>query len=391
MPLPVLSLMLVVFSLTTGEFVTAGILPDVANDLSVSVPAAGLLVTTYAIGMIIGGPVITLLTARMPRKPLIVGLVAVAVLGNLGSAMAPNYALLLVARSIAGLVVATFFAVAIATAVSMAPAGKQASTVAKVALGLNLGIILGTPIGTFIGHNFGWRATFVAVAAAAAVALLLVLRFVPAEGPVSTGSVAGELRVFANRDVQLAIALTALGNVGIVMVFTYIAPLLTKVSGFGAGAIPILLLVYGAGAVLGNFVGGRLADRALMPALIGMLTVLAAALALAWLVSGNRPLAASMTFVLGALAFAIIPGMQTKVITAAGAAPTLAVAVNASGYQLAAAFAGWLGGDVIDSVLGLRSIYLAAALLTLVGLAIALYIARRSSTSDTRRAAVAEQ
>jgi DHA1 family inner membrane transport protein len=168
--------MLVVFGLTTGEFVISGIQPDVAAGLSVSIPAVGLLVTAYALGMIVGGPVVTVLTARLARKPVIVGLIAVSVLGNLGSAVAPNYAVLLVSRFVAGLVVATFFAVAIATAVSMAPAGKQASTVAKVALGMNLGIILGTPIGTFIGQNLGWRATFMTVAAVTVAALLLVQR-----------------------------------------------------------------------------------------------------------------------------------------------------------------------------------------------------------------------
>jgi len=376
-PRPVFSLMLVVFSLTTGEFVIAGILPDVAAGLSVSISAAGLLVTTYAVGMIVGGPIVTVLTARLARKPLIAGLIAVTVIGNLVSVIAPNYPVVLVSRFVAGLPVATFFGVAIATAVSMAPAGRQASTVAKVALGLNLGIILGAPIGTLIGHNLGWRATFLTVAALSVAALGLVLRFVPAQPAAATGPVLGELRVFTGRDVQLAIALTAIGNVGIVTVFTYIAPLLTTVSGFSAGAIPVLLLVYGAGAVIGNFLGGWLADRALMPSLTGLLGVLAGTLVLFWFVSPSQVPAATLTFVIGVLAFAIIPGMQTRVLTTASAAPTLAVAVNASGFQLAAAFAGLLGGWIITGGPGLRSIYLVGALLTAAGLAIAAYSLRR--------------
>jgi DHA1 family inner membrane transport protein len=377
MPLGVFSLMLVVFSLTTGEFVIAGILPDVAAGLSVSIAAVGLLVTAYALGMIVGGPVVTVLTARLSRKPLMAGLILVSVTGNLGSAAAPNYTVLLASRFAAGLVVATFFGVAIATAVSTAAADKQASTVAKLLLGLSLGIVLGAPIGTFIGQNLGWRATFVTVAAFSVAALLLVLRFAPAQPAVATGSVLGELRVFANRDFQLAIVLTAMSNMGIVTVFTYIAPLLTHVSGFTAAAVPVLLLVYGAGAVSGNFLGGRLSDKALMPSLIGLLSVLAGILALFWLVSGIQVPAAILTFVIGALAFAIIPGMQTRVLATASAAPTLAVAVNASGFQVAAAFAGWLGGRVISSGLGLRSIYLTGALLTVAGLAIAIYSQRR--------------
>jgi DHA1 family inner membrane transport protein len=376
MPLPVLSLMLVVFSFTTGEFVIAGILPDVAADLVVSVPSAGLLVTAYAVGMIVGGPVVTVLTARLARKPLIAGLVAVSVLANLASSLALNHPVLMATRFLAGLVVATFFAVAIATALSLAPKGKQATTVGKVTLGMNLGMVLGTPIGTVIGQNLGWRSTFAAIAAVSVVALLLVLRFVPARPAAATGPVLGELRVFAGGDVWLAILLTAVGNLGVVTVFSYIAPLLTDVSGFTAAAVPVLLLVYGAGAVLGNFLGGWLADRALLPSLAGLLAALAGVLALLWLFGGNRAPAAVLVFVLGALAFAIVPGMQTRVMATAVAAPTLAVAVNASGFQLAAAFAGWLGGRVIAGP-GPRSIYPLAALLTVAGLGIALYTLHR--------------
>lgn len=383
MPLPVLSLMLVVFSLTTGEFVIAGILSDVATDLSVSVPAAGLLVTGYAVGMIVGGPVVTAATARMDRKPLIVALIAVSLVGNLASALAPDYPVLLLARFVAGLVVATFFAVAIATTVSVAAPGKEASAVGKVALGMNLGIILGAPLGTFIGHTLNWRATFAAVAVFTVVALVFVLRFVPALPAAATGSVLGELRVFTRRDLQLAIAMTALGNVGVVMVFTYLAPLLTRISGFSAAAIPVLLLIYGAGAVVGNFAGGWLSDKALMPSLFGLLATLAAVLVAFWLTAGAQMAAVVLIFLIGALAFAIIPGMQTRVMTTASAAATLAVAVNASGFQIAAAFAGWLGGRVIDSRLGLPTLCLVAAVLTMAGLGIAVYSWRR----DHRRTA----
>jgi MFS transporter, DHA1 family, inner membrane transport protein len=386
MPLPVLSLMLVVFSLTTGEFVIAGLLPDVATDLSVPVAAAGLLVTAYAVGMIVGGPVVTALTARVARKPLIAGLVVVAVIGNLGSVFAPDHTWLLVSRFVAGLVVATFFAVAIATAVAMAPAGREASAVAKVALGMNLGMVLGTPLGTFVGQQFGWRAAFTAVAALGLVALAMVLLFVPAQPAPAAASLLDELRVFGRRDVQLAIALTAVGNVGVVTVFVYIAPLLVDVAGFSSAAVPLLLLVYGAGAVIGNLLGGWLSDRALMPSLVGLLAALAAVLVLFWTL-GTMPVpAAILTFVVGVLAFAIIPGMQTRVLTTAGAAPTLAVAVNASGFQVAAAFAGWLGGRITESAWGVGSIPLAAALLTLVGLSIAVHSLQRDSR--TRPAAV---
>lgn len=382
MPLSVFSLLLVVFSLTTGEFVIAGILPDVAAGLSVSVGSAGLLVTAYAIGMIVGGPLVTLATARVPRKPLIAGLIVVSMVGNLGSAFAPGYALAVVSRFVAGLVVATFFAVAIATVVSMAPPGKAVSTIAKVTMGLNLGIVAGSPLGTVLGHHLGWRATFGAVAVVSGIALLLVLRFVPAQA--AAGSVRGELRVLADRNVWQAIGLTVLGNVGVVTVFTYIAPLLTDVSGFSSELLPVLLVLYGVGAVAGNYLGGRWADKALLPSLAWMLAALVVALAAAWLGSPVKPVMIGLVFVLGMLAFGIVPGMQARVIAAGSSAPTLAVAVNASGFQLATAVAGLLGGQVITRAPQL--IYLLAAVLTVAGLGIALYSLRREQLStDSRR------
>ncbi|MBF6238425.1 MFS transporter [Nocardia otitidiscaviarum] len=381
MKLPVLSLTLVVFGLTTGEFVIAGILPEVAADLAVPVSSAGLLVSAYALGMIVGGPVVTTLTARLPRRPLILGLIAFAVLANLASALAPGYALLLATRFAAGLVVATFFAIAIATAVRLAPPGREASAVARVALGMNLGIVLGSPLGTLVGQHFGWRTTFAVVAACAVLGLLAVARFVTDLPAATTGSVLGELRVLGDRGLLLAIALTAAGNLGVVMVFTYIAPLLTDVAGLTAAAVPALLLVYGAGAIVGNHVGGRLADRALLPALIGLLLALSATLALFWAVGEVAVAAAVLVFALGALGFAIIPGMQARVVAASAAAPTLGVAVNAAAFQVAAALAGRIGGWVIADGPGLRALPLIGAALTMVGVAVAVQLRYRDRTT----------
>jgi DHA1 family inner membrane transport protein len=302
--------------------------------------------------------------------------VLVSVIGNLGSAVAPDHTVLLVSRFVAGLAVATFFAVAIATAVALGPADRAGSAVAQVALGMTLGLVLGTPLGTLLGQLAGWRTTFAAVAALSLVALAMVLASVPDAAPAASGRAFGELRVLAGRDLQLAVAMTALGSVGVVMVFSYTAPLLVGVAGIDRAAVPALLLVHGAGAVLGTLVGGRLADRALLPSLIIVLAVLVGVLALFWAVGTSPVPATILTFAVGALAFAVIPGMQTRVLATAGSAPTLAVAVNAAGYQLAAAAAGWLGGRVIDAA-GLRSMYPAAALLTAAGLAVAIGSLRR--------------
>ncbi|MFF4615315.1 MFS transporter [Nonomuraea jabiensis] len=379
MRLSVPSLMWCVFGITTGEFVIAGILPGIATDLAVSIPAAGLLVTAYAIGMIIGGPVLTALTARFPRKPLILVLLGITIAGNLASALAPAYGVLFAARVVTSLVTSTFFANAIVIAVSGAAPGKQASTVSKLVFGMNLSMILGAPIGTFIGNAHGWRATFLVVAACCAAGFALVARLVPdVREPSGGGSAVSELRVFRDRDVRLAIAVTAVGNAGLLMVFTFFAPLVTDVTGFARGAVAALLLVYGVGAAVGNLLGGRLSDRAPMAAQLGLLGVLAAVLVLMWAGSGSMAVTAVMVFVLGAAGFAVIPGMQARVLATASAAPTLAMAVNASAYQLAAAFAAWLGGRVIDGGLGLSSLYVVAAAVTVAGIAVSSYAWRRS-------------
>jgi len=374
-----LTLTLCAFAVTTAEFVIAGILPQVAAGLSVSIPSAGHLVTAYAVGMIVGGPMLTLLTVGIPRKPLIVTLLAVFIIGNLVAAAATNYFALLAARFVSGLVVSTFFAMAVVVAASLVAPGKQASAVAKVALGFNLAMVLGAPLGTLIGQQFGWRATFLAIAVLATVALALLVKLVAVRGVPTTGSAAGELRVLKSRDLLLALAMTAVGNAGVLMVFVYLAPLLTGIGGFAAETVPVLILVYGVGATFGNLAGGWLSDRALMPSIIGLLASLAAALALFWFAGQLQPAAAVMMFVIGALAFSVIPGMQTRVLVIAKAAPTLGIALNASGFQIAAAFAAWTGGQVIDRGPGLASLPLVGACVTLVGTLLALVVSIRDA------------
>lgn len=377
------ALIVCVFAITTGEFVLAGILPGVAADLGVSIPAAGLLVTAYAVGMIVGGPLLTALTARCPRKPLILALLAVALAGNAASALAPEYAFLVAARLVTASVTSTFFAVAMVIATATAAPDRRASTVARLVFGMNIAMVLGAPIGTFLGDRFGWRAPFFAIAGGCALGLVLIAKLVPAVQNTGRSAIA-ELRVFRDRGVQLAIAVTAVGNAGALMVFTYFAPLLTDVAGFAASAVAGLLLLYGLGATVGNAIGGRLSDRAPRQAQLGLLTLLAGALALMWAVGDTLALAGIMVFVLGAIAFAIIPGMQVRVLSTASAAPTLAIAVNASAYQLAAAFAGWFGGRVIDAA-GSRAVYAVAAGVTVLGIAVSSFAWRRDRLTVDER------
>ncbi|MEU2091093.1 MFS transporter [Nocardia beijingensis] len=361
-------LMFCVFSITTGEFVVAGILPEVATDLGVAVGTAGLLVTAYAVGMIIGGPVLTAVTAGIDRKRLMLALLVVAVVGNAVSALASGFPVLLAARVLTALVTSTFFAQAVVIAVQSAPAERAGTMVARLAFGMNMAMILGAPIGTWIGHQSGWRTTFAAIAVACLIGLGLVFWLLSPPSDAGRTSAVAELRVLRQRPVLVALAITAVGNVGVLMVFSYLAPLLTDLGGHPATRLPVLLLAYGVGATIGNLAGGTLHDRNplfFQPALLGLLAVI---LAGTWFVATSTALTAVAIVAIGLLGFAIIPGMQARVMTTAAEAPTLAMAVNASGYQVAAACAGLLGGLIADSPAGPRPIYLVAAGLTMCGL-----------------------
>lgn len=374
-------LMFCVFSITTGEFVVAGILPQVAADLEITVGTAGLVITAYAVGMIIGGPLLTALTAGFDRRRLMLGLLAVAVAGNAVSALAPGIGLLLAARVVAALITATFFARAIVTVTAAVPPARAGTMIARLAFGMNLAMIIGAPIGTRIGSQWGWRATFAVIAAACLVGLVLVHRLLRSPVEPRRTSAVSELRVLRRPPVLLALAVTAVGSVGVLMVFSYIGPLLTDVGGHPGSRLPVLLLGYGVGATLGNLVGGTLHDRnprLFQPFLLALLAVILVA---GWSVATSTTLSVPVVVAVGFLGFAIIPGMQARVLATATEAPTLAIAVNASGYQLAAAGAGLFGGLVADSAAGPRPIYLVAAGLTVCGLLLTLVATRVRSTT----------
>jgi DHA1 family inner membrane transport protein len=389
MPLPLFALMLCVFSVGTAEYVISGILPELAGDLGVSLASAGLLITAYALAVVIGGPVLTVLTTRVQRRPLMLGLMVLFIAGNLLAAVAPNYEVLMAARVLSALTHSTFFAVSIVVASVLAAPGQQASALAKVALGLNLATVLGVPLGTIIGQQFGWRSTFLAVAAVSAIATALVLLAVKVPPTDSTASARSELKVFANKDVRMAILMTALSQAGVFAVFTFIAPLLTEVTGYSATAVTVLLLVFGVGSAIGNLVGGKLADRALLPSLVWLLVALVGVLALFYFTAGNKVLAAITLFVFGAAAFSIIPGLQARILSAATDAPTLAIAVNISAFQIANALGAYLGSQVLDFGWSVRSTTLVGSAVTVAGLAMAVYtlLRERSPRPATTEAA----
>ncbi len=369
--------MFCVFSITTGEFVVAGLLPTVAADLGTTVGTAGLAVPAYALGMIIGGPLLTALTAHLRRRPLMVALLGVAVVGNAASAAAPTLPVLLTSRVLTALVTSTFFAQAVVAAIRAAPPGRSGGAVAKLAFGMNLAMIAGAPLGTLIGDRWGWRATFIAIGAGCLIGAALVRTAITVDGEGPRSSALAELRVLRRPEVLWTLALTALGNIGVLTVFTYLAPLATRVAGLAATAVPLLLLGYGLGATMGNLLGGAAFDRAPRSSPPTLLAALTTVLALGWIFAESPVGAVAAIVALGVAGFAIIPGMQARVMAAAASAPTLAMAVNASGYQLAAAGGGVIGGAVTDSAAGPRPIYLIAACLTASALIISALRLRR--------------
>ncbi|MEV0640881.1 MFS transporter [Streptomyces sp. NPDC050619] len=385
MPLPLLALMLGVFCVGTAEVVIAGILPEMSADLHVSIPSAGLLVTGYALGVTIGGPVITLLTTRWSRKALLLSLMGVFIAGNVIAALAPNYGTLMGARVFTSLSHGTFAAVAWHVAALMSPPDKQATAMAKIALGFNFANVLGSPIGTFIGQQFGWRATFGYVTAFAVVCHLLIYKFVPSTLSTESDETAGEnlslreqMKVFGKGSLQLSMLITVLAQGAVFTTSTYLAPLLRDIGHFAPAMVGILLIVFGVGSVLGNILGGRAADANVMRGVLRAQAALLAALLIFWVAAPHQIPAALALFVFGAAAFSIIPALQARILAVAAAAPALALSANVSAFNLGNGLGAWLGGTTIDLGLGVRSVTLTAALATTIALLLSLAMWARS-------------
>ncbi|SFK62655.1 MFS transporter, DHA1 family, inner membrane transport protein [Streptosporangium canum] len=371
MPLALLALAIGAFGIGTTEFVIAGLLPEVARDFGVSIPTAGYLISGYALGVAAGAAPMTVLGTRMRRKHLLLALMVIFILGNVLSALAPTYGLMMTGRIVASFTHGAFFGVGAILAGDLVAPGRRASAIALMFTGLTLANVLGVPMGTFIGQAFGWRVTFWVVAGLGVVGLLGIAALVPAQ-PRPTGTdIGAELAVFRNPQVWLAIAMTVLGFGGVFASFTYIAPMMTEVAGFSEGAVSWLLVLFGIGLVIGNLLGGRLADRALMPSLYALLAGLALVLAVFTFTSRAQIPAAITVFLLGAFGFATVPPLQKRVLDNAAAAPTLASAVNIGAFNLGNALAAWLGGLVITAGLGYTAPNWVGALLAAAALALA--------------------
>lgn len=334
---------LLVFCTGTAEYLVAGVLPQLAADLSVSVAAAGQTVTAYALGVAIGGPIVTVLTARLPRKGLALGLGAVFVVGIVLTVLAPTYGWVIVGRVVSASSQATLFAIGLTTAAGLMGPGRQGQAIAIVSSGLTVATVLGVPLGTLLGGTTSWRIPFVVVAAAAAVGVLLIAAAMPRTAAPTTG-VGDEIRTLLRGPVLLAVATTVIGFAGVSVVFTYLVPLMSEVTGIVAGVIPALLLAYGVGGFAGNLIAGRLTDLSLGKTLVGVFVALIVTLAAFPLVAEHPVLMVAAVLVLGLLSTATIAPLQSLVLRHAGAAPTLSLAVNVGAFNLANAIGSALGG-----------------------------------------------
>lgn len=381
MPAGLIALALGGFGIGLTEFVITGLLPEVAADYGVTETTAGWLVTGYALAVIVGALGLTAATTRLPRKPVLIGLLVLFIIGNTLSALAPVYGVMMLGRVIAALCHGAFFGIGSVVASNMVAREKRASAVALMFTGLTASNVLGVPFGTFLGQALGWRATFWAIAGIGVVALVGVLVLVPAVRVTETPSLARELSAFRSGQVWLSLGITVLGYGGMFGAFTYIAYTLTSVSGFASSAVPWLLVVFGVGLFVGNFAGGKLASRSIDGTLLVVLVVLTVVLALFAVVATSPVLTVIALVLMGAFGFATVPALQTRVMQYADHAPTLASGANIAAFNLGNALGAWIGGLTIAAGLGYTSPIWAGAGITLAAVvltAIAAGAARRS-------------
>ncbi|MFD6938987.1 MFS transporter [Streptomyces goshikiensis] len=352
MPLALLALAIGAFGIGTTEFVIMGLLPEVAADYGVTIPTAGFLVTGYALGVVLGAPLMTVLGTRVPRKRMLMLLMGLFIAGNVLSALAPAFGVMLAGRVVASLAHGAFFGIGSVVAAGLVAPEKKAGAIAMMFTGLTVANVVGVPLGTLVGQTAGWRLTFLIVAALGVLGLLGIAKLVP-ELPRPEGvRIRHELAAFRNVQVLLAMAMTVLGFGGVFAAITYITPMMTNVAGFADTSVTWLLVLFGLGMVAGNLIGGRFADRALMPMLYVSLGTLAVVLAVFTLTAHTKAGAAVTVVLIGALGFATVPPLQKRVLDQAAGAPTLASAVNIGAFNLGNALAAWLGGLVIAAGLG---------------------------------------
>ncbi|CCG86105.1 MFS transporter [Erwinia piriflorinigrans] len=378
MPVSLLALALSAFAIGTTEFVIMGLLPEVANDLQVSLPSAGWLISGYALGVAVGAPIMALLTARLPRKGTLMLLMAIFIVGNILCALAYSYNLLMLARVVTALCHGAFFGIGAVVAASLVAPGKQASAVALMFTGLTLANVLGVPLGTWFGQMFGWRATFWGVAVIGVLAIIGLIVSLPTNRNEKPVHLASEVSALNNGRLWLSLLMTVFFAAAMFALFSYIAPLLLQVTGISNRGVSWTLFLIGAGLTAGNILGGRLADWKVSFSLILCFSLIALfSLLFSW--SSHSLWLAEITLFLWAMAtFAMVPALQINVVRHGKEAPNLVSTLNISAFNLGNALGAWVGGAVIGAGYGLTAVPISAALLALIGLLVCLYTFRRA-------------
>lgn len=371
------------FLMGTTEFVIAGLLPQIAGDLGVGVSHAGLLITAFAVGMIVGGPTMALATLRLPRRLTLVGALAVFALGHVVAALSSSFTVVLAARVVTALATGAFWAVGFVIATAAAGPVRATRAVGVMMGGLTLANVIGVPIGSFVGQYTGWRGPFWALAALAALAAVFVGRFIPFTEQRAGVSVRAEVRTLRQGRLWLALAAAVLIMGGVLAAYTYITPLLTDRAGIPAGAVPLVLIVFGLGALGGTAIGGRLGDRRPMATTISAAIVTALTLLLLIPLSVDPVTAVALVFLMALAGFTVNPVVTSVAVRFAGDAPTLTSALTTSAYNTGIAAGSALAGTTLNTSLGLTGpalIGAVSATLTLLPLiALALTGARRQS------------
>ena len=344
MPLPLLALAVAAFGIGTTEFVIMGLLPDVARDLAVSIPAAGMLVSAYALGVTIGAPIVAIAVANLPRKKALLSLIGVFIVGNVLCATAPGYAVLMAARIVTAFCHGAFFGIGSVVAAGLVAPNRRAQAIALMFTGLTLANVLGVPLGTALGQAVGWRATFWAVTAIGVLAAIALAVCLPAKIEMQKASLLREFGVLKNPQVLIVLAISVLASASLFSTFTYITPILEDVTGLTPHAVTLVLLLFGLGLTVGSTLGGKLADWRLMPSLVTFLFAIVMILTIFAGTMHARIPAMITIFVWGVLAFAIVPPLQILIVDRASRAPNLASTLNQGAFNLGNATGAWLGG-----------------------------------------------
>ncbi|MEO9328296.1 MFS transporter [Gordonia aurantiaca] len=380
----ILALALGGFGIGTTEFVAMGLLPNIAGSLGVSEPTAGHVISAYALGVVVGAPVIAALTARLPRRALLIALMVAFTVGNLATVLAPSYGLLLAARFVAGLPHGAYFGVAALVAAHLAGPGDRAKAVGQVMLGLSVANVVGVPAAAWLGETFGWRSAFGIVVAIGVATVVALMRVLPSLSGMKITDPLTELGALRRSQVWFTLVIGTVGFGGMFAFYTYLNSALTSVSGLSVAVVPLALMLYGLGMVTGNVVGGYAADRSVPIAIVGGLFTSAVTLTAFALLAGNGWLALILTYFVALTGTAMIPALQTRLMDVAADAQTLAAALNHSALNIANALGAFLGGVVVAAGWGFRSPAAVGAVLAVGGLAVAaaaIVSARRQQVS----------